>query len=179
MNQEPNMKRLTLLFVVALLSVSLAGAVIAKGGPSVVINGGGIAENSNHGLPLPTLLSVGGFTAHMKGDKVKGQVQSKSVVAEDPTIVLGSVHGRVVCMMDLGDDTWEVRFEVTKASGFAAGLLTFYGSLFVKDGGTPGAGNDWIDEGFADPEGADCGGPDADSYNLEPVVAGNFNVHEK
>ncbi len=52
------------------------------------------------------------------------------------------------------------------------------GRLFVSDGGSPGAGNDMIDEGFADLDSADCGGVDADRRNPEPVLAGNFTVHQ-
>lgn len=35
-----------------------------------------------------------------------------------------------------------------------------------------------IDEGFADLDSADCGGVDADRSNPEPVLAGNFTVHQ-
>jgi hypothetical protein len=37
---------------------------------------------------------------------------------------------------------------------------------------------DMIDEGFADPGSADCGGTDAANHSLEPVLAGNFKVHQ-
>ena len=68
---------------------------------------------------------------------------------------------------------------VTIARGLP--LSGAYGSLFVSDGGSPGAGNDGIDEGFADPLNPLCGldmNEDAKSYSLEPVVAGNFKVKE-
>ena len=154
--------------------IGLAGTAIG-GPPTVKITGGGIATNDNSGLG--ELLSVGGFSAIKKGDTVKGQIQSKSVSAADPTIPLASIHGKVVCIEEVGSDVWEVRFLVTNATGFAVPLLEGYGSLFVLDGGSPGAGNDMIDEGFAETGSADCGGTDAASYSLEPVIAGNFKVH--
>ena len=187
------MKKYSLILLVTILSLSLAGVTVAKGQPAgkgkldVVINGGGIAVNENHGFGPITLLSVGGFSAKSYGDSAKGQIQSKSVNAEDTSDVWGSVHGSVVCVKNLGpnknDDgfsgnVWEVRFQVAKGSFLGASLAGAYGSLFVLDGGRPGSGNDGIDEGFADPGSEFCGGDDADSYNLEPVVAGNFTVHE-
>jgi hypothetical protein len=172
------MKNLLLIGVtMALVAVGLAGTAIG-GPPTVKITGGGIATNNNSGLPFGDLLSVGGFSAIKKGDKVKGQIQSKSVLAADPTVKLASIHGKVVCVEEVGGGVWEVRFLVTKATGFAVPLLDGYGSLFVSDGGSPGAGNDMIDEGFADPGSADCGGTDAASHSLEPVIAGNFTVHQ-
>ena len=77
-------------------------------------------------------------------------------------------------------DVWEVRFQVTKGEFLGAPMVGIYGSLFVLDGGSPGAGNDGVDEGFADPLIEFCGtNDDAGKINLEPVIAGNFTVHEK
>jgi hypothetical protein len=171
------MKRFVTASISALLLVFVAG--VATAGPSVVkINGGGIAQNSNSGLG--ELLSVGGFTAIRKANGVvKGQIQSKSVLASDPAIEIASIHGSVVCIEEVAatPGVWEVRFEVTKATGLAGSLFGGYGSLFVSDGGSPGAGNDSIDEGFADPDNQACGGIDATNSSPEPVLAGNFTVH--
>ena len=83
------MKKFAIVLLVTLLSLSLSGMAIAKGDPKIVVNGGGIAVNNNSGLGVD-LLSVGGFTAHMKGGNFKGQIQSKSVLAADPTTTIGS-----------------------------------------------------------------------------------------
>jgi len=170
------MRNVAKIATVALVAIGLAGTAIG-GPPTVKITGGGIAVNNNSGFG--EFLSVGGFSAIMKGDKVKGQIQARSVLASNPTIEVSSIHGKVVCVEHVGGGVWEVRFIVTKATGLAlaAELLGGHGSLFVLDGGSPGAGNDMIDEGFADPDTAACGGVDAGRIGLEPVLAGNFTVH--
>ena len=178
------MKTLAKLATIALVAVGIAGVAVA-GKPSVIINGGGIAMNDNHGTALPSLRSVGGFTAKVKNGTAKGSIQSKSISADDPSVTWGSIHGSVVCVMNIGPahnagfsgDVWEVRFLVTKGKGIGLPLVGFYGSLFVFDGGSPGAGNDGIDEGFADLTSKACGGLDAAQHNLEAVIAGNFTVH--
>ena len=177
MNQEPIMKKFAVFFVVSFLSLSLSSLALAGGKPAVVVNGGGIAVNNNSGGG--DLLAIGGFTAKLQNGVAKGQIQSKSVLAADPSITLASIHGSVVCMQLIDVDVWEVRFQVTKSSGLPGDnlLVGLYGSVFVFDGGSPGAGNDGIDEGFAAPSDPACGGQDADDYSLEPVVAGNFTVH--
>jgi hypothetical protein len=177
------MKKLAIFIVITLLSVSLSAVAVAKGKPVVIINGGGIVQNNNsEGGTTPELLSVGGFTAREDafGD-FKGQIQSKSTPANDPSITLGSIHGSVVCLLDIGAGVWEVRFRVTEGSGSGLGLVGFHGSIFVLDDGSPGAGNDMIDESFelgslTNPA---CGlAAVLDEMSLELVLAGNFTVHD-
>ena len=178
------MKTLAKLATIALVVVAFAGVAVA-GKPSVIINGGGIAVNNNSaGGVEPELLSVGGFTAKVKNGTATGSIQSKAILAETGD-KLGSIHGLVMCVENLGDlddgidgDVWEVRFLVTIGRGIGFDLVGAYGSLFVLDGGSPGAGNDWIDEGFAAPAQPECGGADAAAHGLEPVVAGDFKVKE-
>jgi len=171
------MRAVISLFVFALTVAFGAGSALAAP-PTVVINGGGIVENNNSGLG--DLVSIGGFTAIAKGDPAaangspaKGQIQSKSAESADPTITLAAIHGKVVCVADLQNGDWEVRFRVTRAAGFADGLQDSYGSLFINDEG------DMMDEGFADLENEKCvENADVASYALEPVLAGHFTVHQ-
>ena len=182
------MKKLAIFIVITLLSLSLTGVAVAKGKGKAdfKITGGGIAENFNWDGDVaveygPNLLTIGGFSAQGWDDgSGKGQIQAKTVLASDPTTPVASIHGTVVCVEETTTpDWWEVRFLVTQATGQAAldGLLGGYGSLFVEDGGSPGAGNDFIDEGFGDTGNPECGGDDATSSSPEPVLSGNFTVH--
>ena len=177
------MKTLIKLATVALVAIALTGVAVA-GKPTVIINGGGIALNENGGFG-PGVLAVGGFSAKVKKNgAATGSIQSKIVSADGVT--LGSIHGLVMCVMNIGPthnagfsgDVWEVRFMVTIGRGVGFGLVGSYGSLFVLDGGSPGAGNDGIDEGFGALTDPDCGRVDADNHNLEDVIAGNFKVKE-
>jgi hypothetical protein len=71
----------------------------------------------------------------------------------------------------------DVGFEVTKSSSAEEVPVPdpgTYGSLFVQDNGTPGTG-DFADESLGNPLVADCGLQD--SFELEPVVSGNFTAH--
>jgi hypothetical protein len=174
------MKKLAIFIVITLLSLSLTGVAVAKGkGKSdFKITGGGIAENFNSDFGVD-LLTIGGFSAQGWEDgTAKGQVQAKSVLAADPLTEVMSIHGQVVCVEEtVTEGWWEVRFLVTQATGPATGLLGGYGSLFVSDDGNPGAGNDFIDEGFAAPDEEGCGGLDAERSSPEPVLAGNFKIH--
>ena len=118
----------------------------------------------------------------------RGQVQAKSVLAADPSVQLGSLHARVVCIANLGPSTvandfggidgnhvWELRIRVTKASPFLS--VGDYGSIFVQDNGR-GSGVDFADENFdltalGDPT---CGV--TTGFQLEPVLQGSIEVHD-
>ncbi len=144
------------------------------------------------------MLAIGGFTARSTGQSViinnteiwpaRGQIQAKTTLASDPLTTLASLHGKVVCIANLGDgsafggiadtNVYEVRFKITHVGGpFNQLEVGQYGSLFVQDNGTPGAGNDLVDESFANlgDENCDVDGP----FGLEPVLAGNFTDHTR
>ena len=155
-----------------LISLFFVSGVASAAEPTVVINGGGIARSNNEPLQM---LAVGGFSAMEKKGIAKGQVQIKVVLAADPTISVASIHGKVVCVKDHGG-TWEVRFELSKATGAVAGLLGLHGGIFLSDGGSPGANNDMVGEDLNPPFTAQC--RDSVPVNLEPLFAGNFTVHQ-
>ena len=173
------MKRFALILITALLALSINGLAFAKGPPTVVINGGGIAVNNNSGV-FPDALTIGKVTALMKGGKVRGMVKARTVLTADPTVTVAAIRGKVVCMEELDNFVWEVRFEVVRAAGAADGLVGAYGSVFVFDGGNPGAGNDFIDESFSTPADEECGNlVEGTDFGLEPVIAGNFKVRQR
>ena len=103
------MRRLALLTVAATVALGLARTAIAAP-PTVIINGGGIVENTDTGLPGAPgdLTSIGGFVGIAKGESVvgendgmvwtnvKGQIQAKLFAASDPTQQLSALHGKVV-----------------------------------------------------------------------------------
>ena len=181
------MRNLATLVTAVLVAIGLAGTALA-GPPRTIITGGGIVQNNNSGAG--ELLAVGGFVAQATGPAAngstpaRGQIQAKSTLASDPLNPLASLHGKVVCIANLGDgtafggtsaDVWEVRFQVTHVGGpFNPLQVGNYGSLFVQDNGTPST-LDMADESFAKPGESGCGvdGP----IGLEPVLAGNFTVH--
>ena len=149
--------------------------------PGTMITGGGVAENNNSGLG--ELHAIGGFVAQDRGAVATGQIQARTFLASDPTQTLSVLHGRVVCILNLGDgsgvggtnaDVWEIRFQVNRSAGEFAVPVGSFGSIFVQDNGTPGAGNDLVDESFANLGVPGCGvdGP----FGLEPVLAGDFTV---
>jgi len=188
---------------VSLLALTFAFVFLGAGtlevqGEKIIITGGGIVENNNSGFG--DLLSVGGFVAKYKGSGdddigvcpeflyAKGQIQAKATIAIDPLNPIGAIHGKVVCIANLGpdacgaeggdneNDVWEVRFEVTHSRGDFAVPVGDFGSLIVQDNATPGSAGDLVDESFSHsgPECcqldvvADCG--------LEAVLHGNFMV---
>ncbi len=190
------MRKLALLTVAATAALGLARTAIAAP-PSVVINGGGIVENTDTGLPGAPgdLTSIGGFVAIAKGESevgvndgmvwtnVKGQIQAKLFAASDPTQQLSALHGKVVCIAllaggDAESGDYEVRFVVTRSSGDFPVPVGKHGSLFVNDSGLPSAGGtNMADENF-DPNEFD--NPNCDEVPgsaHEPLVAGNFTVH--
>ena len=142
-----------------LLTLLLVGLLAVYAAPTEAktlpkITGGGTTENFNHGIPVvPPLLSVGGFNARATGPglggvySAKGQIQAKAVLANDPSTTLGSIHGTVVCIANLGpssgvdgggnpdNDVWGIRFQVTKAKGAFSVPVGSYGSAFVQDNG--------------------------------------------
>lgn len=180
------MKRNAAILGIVLLSLAFATIASAAERPVALVRGGGIAQNNNSGLG--DLLAIGGFTAlGMADGSARGQVQAKSAESADPTITTARLHGRVVCVQEIGETgVWEVRFEVVRADGTAAPLMDLgfpaHGSLFVFDGGSPGAGNDGIDESF---EGTSLADPSCGleavlaEMSLEPVLAGNFSVRSR
>jgi len=174
------MNKILTLFVSILFSLSLIGIAAAKGGPSVDIKGDGVAQNYNSGAGQ--LLSHGKISAKMKSGKVKGKIKAETILANAPNTNMASIEGEVVCIEETAFESgvWEVRFMVTAASGLASGLESSYGSMFVADGGDPGAGNDMIDESFANSGDPNCGTfTEGVDFGLEEVVAGNFEVKIK
>lgn len=181
---------------VQLAAIALAIMVLGAGSlqarpPMILLNGGGIVQNNNSGGG--ELLAIGGFTARSTGQieegiwHARGQIQAKNTLASDPLTTLASLHGKVVCIANLGNgfdfggiegtDVYEVRFKITHVGGSVNPLnVGDYGSLFVQDNGTPGT-LDMADESFAMPLQPLCGidGP----FGLEPVLAGNFTDHTR
>jgi len=192
---------------VSLLALTFAFVFLGAGtlevqGETIIITGGGIVENNNHGIAgIAGLLSVGGFVAKYKGNMgggggdceelyAKGQIQAKATVEGDPLNPIGAIHGKVVCIANLGpdacgaeggdnqNDVWEVRFLVTHSRGDFAVPVDTYGSLFVQDNATPGSAGDLADESFL-PGNEDCCQEDVvNNCELENVLHGNFTVHD-
>jgi hypothetical protein len=150
-----------------------------------LITGGGIVQNNNSvGGDEPELLAIGGFVAKATGEgetetdwTARGQIQAKIFDTADPTNTLSMLHGRVVCIAQLDENFWEIRFQVTRSAGVFPVEVDQYGSLFVQDNGKPGTEGppDMADESFDKADDPTCG---LDlSFGLEPVIAGNFTVH--
>ena len=187
------MRNLKIIAIAALVAIGLAGTAIAHP-PGVLIAGGGVANNDDSLIPGLTgvglLTAVGGLVAKTKGAGVdingngntvwaaKGQIESKLVVADDPTRDVSTPHGKVVCIaLRPATSDYEVRFKVTRSSGDFAVPVGDYGSVFVKDSGRPSAGGtDMVDESFdpAELDNSDCDVVSGSAH--EPVVAGNLTV---
>ena len=187
---------------VSLLALTFAFVFLGAGtlevqAEKIIITGGGIVENNNSGFG--DLLSVGGFVAKYKGSGgsgggaceelyAKGQIQAKATVEGDPLSPIGAIHGKVVCIANLGpdacdsqndNDVWEVRFEVTHSRGLFAVPVGDFGSLIVQDNATPGSAGDRADESFINPDDEDCCLLDVVAdCELEDVLHGNFTVHD-
>jgi hypothetical protein len=186
---------------------ALAASAEAKGkgkGALPKITMGGVTRNDNSGV-FPDALNMGGLTAEATdvGTVVahayfpvsitrypaRGEVEMKTVSAADPSVVFSTVHGKVVCIANLGPssgidgggnpdlDVWEVRFRIERATlnGVPQDLSgpPVYGSLLVQDGGK----TDYADESFAQDLALvpDCG--NVAFFELEPQLKGNIKVH--
>ena len=191
------MRRISVLCLVALfaLGMILASSSDSNAGPKNLpkITGGGITENGNWD-PFDDdeqlLLSIGGFNARATEDVgsgvylAKGQIQAKAVVADNPRKAIGTIHGEVVCIANLGADAevtqggvagtavWEIRFLVTRARGDFTPPVGAYGSAYVQDNGAM----DYSDENFGPPFDHHCGN-ETRGFGLERVIAGNLTVH--
>jgi len=190
---------------VLLLALTFAFVILGAGtlevqGEMIIITGGGIVENNNHGIfGFGDLLSIGGFVAKYKGEVgddddddacvelyAKGQIEAKATIAGAPLRPIGAIHGKVVCIANLGpdacgsqneNDVWEVRFQVTHSRGLFTVPVDAYGSLIVQDNATPGSAGDLVDESFINPDDEDCCLLDVDrDCGLEDVLHGNFMV---
>ena len=187
---DVKMSKMTMLSAIAAIAIAVfisgAGALEAQA-REVIITGGGVVQNNN--ASPAELLSIGGFVAKSTGEAglggllANGQLEAKTTPASGPNKALLAIHGEVVCIVNLGqacgaggddNDVWEIRFMVTKSSNTDQLPEGAFGSLFVQDNGTPGV-FDFGDESFA-AAGPNCA-QDVECA-LEPLLKGNFTVHE-
>ncbi len=197
----------TLWVIVAVLAILPAASEAAK---LPKITGGGATQNFNSVTPYGTvqLVTFGGFTARAKGPgtdvvfapfgviatvyPARGSVQAKFAAAGAPGVTVGTAHGRVVCIANLGPsklvdgddpndgvdadpdgDVWEIRFRITRAKGVVLPTDPVHGSFFVQDGGRA----DFADESFAQVTVGDPACANNPFFGLEPHLDGNIRVH--
>jgi len=185
-------------------------AAFAQAAPSPKVTGGGVTRNYNSVSPYGTamLLNYSGFNGQATGAgtvvpfppfagtatvyPAKGNMQFKVVVEADPSTTVADLHGKVVCIANLGPsaavdgddpndaevadpagDVWEIRFQITKAKGVELPPFAIYGSVFVQDGGSA----DFADETFSAATITDPSCAVNPFFGLEPHLAGNITVH--
>lgn len=165
---------------VALIVASLVLALAPAGARQFpMITGGGHTQNNNSGGTPSEQTAFGGLVAQATGPAdgngvylARGEIQVRSAGTDDRKTT-AKIHGDVVCIMDRGENIWEVRFQIERAAPAALDALEGgYASVFVRDGGR----DDEADENFdpslaANPE---CG--EADDYEMEPHQ-GQITVH--
>jgi hypothetical protein len=193
--------------VVASLSFA---AALAQAAPNPKVTGGGVTRNYNSVSPYGTLhlLTFSGFNGQATGPGVlvpfppfgvmatiypgRGQMEWKTVLEDDPSTTLADIHGRVVCIANLGPsglidgddpndaevadplgDVWEIRFQITRITGQVLPPVPIYGSVFVQDGGQ----TDFADESFSTATILNPSCAVNPFFGLEPHLAGNITVH--
>jgi hypothetical protein len=154
------MRKFIVLGLVALLTFSFSGMAIAEDSTSGKVTGS-IRFYNNAGLPSWAEFSVHG-SDHPHG------VTGSFYVAVDG---LGDATVDVICFVQNGD-TAVFSGLVVESNGIWGNNT--YVRATVADGGSPGAGNDYV-KFDADPIVPGCGDS---ALTLLPVTSGNLKVHD-
>ncbi len=121
-------------FVVAAVMTVMTALVVAPasaGGSSI----GGKVTATDLGSPTGGERTVNIGVRQASDGSWRGHVSAKVVIASNGAII-SNVRGSVVCVEPVGEpwaDAWEIRYQITKASGGANLPVGSYESLFVRD----------------------------------------------
>ena len=121
------MKRILVVGAVMTVITALIVAPAAAGGSSI----GGKVTSTDLGSPAGGERTVNVNVRQASDGSWRGHVSAKVVIASNGAII-SNVRGDVVCVEPVGDG-WEIRYQITKASGGAPLPQGSYESLFVRD----------------------------------------------